>query len=57
LIHKIGPRTSVLSGSPLQRNFLLTGSASLETSPILRQSARFMTPQLSHRKIGQGNIR
>ena len=55
-------RTSVMSSSgPLQRKFVLNGSASLESSPIMRSSAaaasHFMTPQPSHRKIVQGTVR
>ena len=52
-------RTSVISGSPLQRKLIVAGSASLESSPILRPAAaaHFMTPQPSHRKLVQGPIR
>ena len=49
------------SSGPLQRKFVLNGSASLESSPIMRSSAaaasHFMTPQPSHRKIVQGTVR
>ena len=52
-------RTSVISASPLQRKFVMNGSASLESSPVFRHSAaaNFMTPQPHHRIMGHSNVR
>ena len=41
------------TGGPLQRKLLMSGSASLESSPVMRHATHFMTPPPNHRFLGR----